>query len=105
MLSFPQMGSYETLSEAAIMLSHAIPFLLPLIFVPLLGLAMVFGEWWIGGAALFAFLVAPIVDHITSHHLRNLDPTVPESSLFWHKLAQDNSAMRNELCVELLHLF
>ena len=68
-------------------IATALPHFLPITIFPLVAIAAVQGRWWIVGPVIF-LMFASSFETVFGTDEQNMDPRrVPESQLFWYKLA------------------
>ena len=67
-------------------LSHAAPFWMSLLIVPLALLSITQGGLWVLSLPLFAWWLLSLLDALTGLNLDNADPQIPEGHLFWYRL-------------------
>lgn len=68
------------------MFLNAVPFTLSLVFLPLAVTGLMWGGVWIFAVPLYAFLTIPVLDKVVGLNTDDLDPTVQDAALFWHRL-------------------
>ena len=67
-------------------LSHAAPFWMSLLMVPLALMAITQGGLWVISLPLFAWGLFSLLDALTGLNLDNADPDTPDGLLFWYRL-------------------
>ena len=67
-------------------LKNALPFWVSLAFLPLWGMSVVFGGWWIALIPIYTTGITSLLDEVFGLSQEDLDPDAEEDALFWHRL-------------------
>ncbi|MEM9735284.1 MAG: fatty acid desaturase, partial [Pseudomonadota bacterium] len=67
------------------MFLHALPFLLGYTLAPAVLLAGLNGGWWLLAPFVIGWVLLPLADRVTGLNIRNLDTSIPEARLVWHR--------------------
>lgn len=84
MVSSPDVGTSGSPPDIA-RLTHALPFALSLLTVPLAMIGAAYGGWTVLLLPLFAWGLFDILDLAIGLNTRNEDPTTEEKDLFWYR--------------------
>ena len=64
----------------------ALPFLLPMAYVPILAIAAAYGGWTLWIAPFYGIVLSSFMDRVFGENDSNIDPQTPDAELFWRRL-------------------
>ncbi|MEM7668250.1 MAG: alkane 1-monooxygenase [Pseudomonadota bacterium] len=67
------------------MLIHALPFVISFLMIPAVVVGGINGGWFLSLPFLLGWVLVPLLDRLTGLNIRNLDPTLPDDKLIWHR--------------------
>ena len=67
-------------------LKNALPFWVSLGFLPLWGVSVVLGGWWIALIPIYTTGITSLLDEVFGLSQEDLDPDAGDDALFWHRL-------------------
>jgi alkane 1-monooxygenase len=65
--------------------ADALPFVLPLLLVPLVAMAAWHGGWWLWLPPFYSVVLSSFLDRVFGDNEGSADPLTPEADLFWHR--------------------
>ncbi|MEM8791613.1 MAG: alkane 1-monooxygenase [Pseudomonadota bacterium] len=67
------------------MFLHALPFALAYLMIPSIVIGGVYGGWYLSLPFIVGWGIVPVLDRLTGLNIRNLDPTLEDKDLVWHR--------------------
>lgn len=68
------------------MLIHALPFMLSYLMIPTIVFGGLYGGWFLALPFVVGWVAVPLLDRLTGLNIRNLDPSISDDALIWHRL-------------------